>query len=917
MTQIDAVICTIIAFLWQHPFGPNIVINREGSQNTVKWLTGKARRAAIFIALSAFLHGCIGSSEQEDVSVRLGELPVVYVKRSVPLDEDTLQLMPHDLTELDAFYPGASLMFRPVASPSAEERNLTAGLFLDPIDIKDLSASYDGKRLLFALREPEIEGADEDEQPTWNIWEFDSEANTLRRVIELPLIAEEGQDMSPRYLPDGRILFVSTRQRQSLARLLDEGKSQFTPQEENIRNNAVSLHVMNADGTNIRQISFNLSHDLDPVVMADGRVLFSRWDNKEGYDEFNFYSMRPDGTQAGIVYGADSHVDDDPAPIWWHPRDAGGGNIVVLKRAEESATWSGVPTLIRVRDFVNVDQPVGVTGGQAEKAALSLPVALDGEISRAGRFAAMAPVNDGSNRIIAAWSPCRLRAQVDNTPPIELLPCTSDNVSDSSLVEADPAYGLWIFDADNGSQRPIATPANGFMITDVAVMSARNAPLALPDSEPGLELDETLADEQLGVIDIRSVYDMDGAFEPLVTPPAGVTTLEQFRDPMQVTADDRRVLFLRIIKGVLIPDDDVVELDSSDFGIQVLGMRELLGYVPVSPDGSARVQVPANVPLDIQLVDRDGRSVTARHGSWLTVRPGETLVCGGCHERDEPVPHGRIDAGPENINVGALGTGLPFANTRPELFADAGDTMAQVLSRVRPETSVPALDLSFEDFWTDPVVRTPDLAWSIPYADLDTPAPEQVQCTPSWNTLCRVVIHYGEHIQPIWDAPRTVDQGGMMIDGQCSGCHSRRDAANALQVPPGQLELTSEPDGGVPGNLVSYRELLFEDAEVALVNGALVDVLAQVFDDNGNPVYQRDENGNLILDGFGNPIPVLEPVAIEPPIRAGAMRAGRFAGLFASGGTHEGWLTDAELRLISEWVDLGAQNYNDPFAVPQ
>jgi hypothetical protein len=38
---------------------------------------------------------------------------------------------------------------------------------------------------------------------------------------------------------------------------------------------------------------------------------------------------------------------------------------------------------------------------------------------------------------------------------------------------------------------------------------------------------------------------------------------------------------------------------------------------------------------------------------------------------------------------------------------------------------------------------------------------------------------------------------------------------------------------------------------------------------------------------------------------------------FDAGGTHEGYLTPAELRLVSEWLDLGAQYYNDPFVVPQ
>jgi hypothetical protein len=42
----------------------------------------------------------------------------------------------------------------------------------------------------------------------------------------------------------------------------------------------------------------------------------------------------------------------------------------------------------------------------------------------------------------------------------------------------------------------------------------------------------------------------------------------------------------------------------------------------------------------------------------------------------------------------------------------------------------------------------------------------------------------------------------------------------------------------------------------------------------------------------------------------------RFFTVFASGGSHAGRLSPAELRLVSEWLDLGAQYFNDPFAVP-
>ena len=37
---------------------------------------------------------------------------------------------------------------------------------------------------------------------------------------------------------------------------------------------------------------------------------------------------------------------------------------------------------------------------------------------------------------------------------------------------------------------------------------------------------------------------------------------------------------------------------------------------------------------------------------------------------------------------------------------------------------------------------------------------------------------------------------------------------------------------------------------------------------------------------------------------------------FASGGTHAGYLSGAELRLVAEWADLGAQYFNNPFDAP-
>ena len=55
----------------------------------------------------------------------------------------------------------------------------------------------------------------------------------------------------------------------------------------------------------------------------------------------------------------------------------------------------------------------------------------------------------------------------------------------------------------------------------------------------------------------------------------------------------------------------------------------------------------------------------------------------------------------------------------------------------------------------------------------------------------------------------------------------------------------------------------------------------------------------------------------------GAANASRFFNVFVVGdlvhydtGTGQPILSPSELKLISEWLDIGAQYYNDPFAVP-
>jgi hypothetical protein len=488
-----------------------------------------------------------------------------------------------------------------------------------------------------------------------------------------------------------------------------------------------------------------------------------------------------------------------------------------------------------------------------------------------------------------------------------IVPCTSALLAMPGIKEAPPLYGVWMFDITKGTQQPVVTPEEGFAYTEAVVLESRTLPVVRLDKVAGLDLDPDLVSENVGVLHIKSVYDFDG------TAAAPILAL---RDPAATTAAQRPARFLRIVKAVSIPDKDLVDLDNAAFGVsRAQLMREIIGYAPVEPDGSVKMKVPANIAFGIDVLDANGRRVTQRHRNWLTLRPGEVMECNGCHSGTSQLPHGRPDAEAPSANPGAPADGSPFPNTEPALFANAGETMAETYTRIHGVPK-PNVDIKFDDVWTDPNVRAKDASFAFNYSALTTPAPVDAGCVTNWAANCRIVVNYEASIHPIWAAPRLAANGATVVT--CNTCHSPTNAAAMAQVPAAQLDLSDGASPDEPKQFNSYRELLFTDNQQELLNGALVDRLVQATDANGNPLFQLDANGNPILDANGNPIPVLINVTTAPSMSpAGALSSPRFFSRFGPGGTHAGWLTGSELKLISEWLDIGAQYFNDPFAVPQ
>ncbi|HSN71360.1 MAG TPA: hypothetical protein VLT59_07615, partial [Steroidobacteraceae bacterium] len=775
-----------------------------------------------------------------------------------------------DARDIDRFDVGANLYLRDRASASAADRNLTGDILGELGDVADIDVSWDGRKVVFAMRGPMLENVAPEDQPTWNIWEYDLDADALRRIIASDIVAEEGHDRFPHYLPDGRIVFASTRQRQSRAILLDEGKPQFAALTETRGQEAFVLHVIDEDGSGLRQISFNQSHDRDPFVLPDGRIGFTRWDNALGTNEMNLYRMRPDGADLELLYGAESHgTGTDGATIQFlSPQPMPSGRVLAVARPFADTEDGGDLIEIDVEQYVENTQPlrsnVGILSGPAQTRLLPTDVRTVEGPSPGGRYASAYPLWDGTGRFLVSWTQCRL-VEIDR-----IVPCTEERLAAPDLVPAPALYGIFIYDPANETQQPIVNPREGFFFSEAVAAEPRTLPPVILDGVAGVDLERELVDANTGVLHIESVYDFDG----VDTTPDGI---EVMRDPALTPPDERPARFLRLEKAVSQPDDDVFDVPGFAFGPRRgLGMREILGYAPVEPDGSIKIEVPANVALSFSVLDANGRRIGPRHATWLQMRPGEVRECQGCHDPGSDLSHGRADLF-DGVNPCAPSTGVPFPNTDPALFADFGETMAETRTRISCSVDCaarkPAVDVIYDDVWTyEPTAGRPAAAsFAFRYSDLRTPVPVAPACQTQWSAGCRIVINYLEHIQPIWELQRQViDADGVTVlaDNTCVACHIAPDA----------LDLTTAASALDANRVTSYMGLLF------------------------------DLTGNA--GGLDGGVPT------SPLIAGNALASSRFFERFAPGGTHAGFLSEAELRLITEWVDIGAQYYNNPFAAP-
>ncbi len=188
---------------------------------------------------------------------------------------------------------------RPAARAMLPEGKLPPGAVHHP------ELSYDAKRVVFGF----CPHTEEDRAKRWfYLYEAAVDGSFVRQLTGVPgrdkLQGQDGrttvyiEDWDPVYLPDGDILFLSTRN-QGFGRCHG---GRYTP--------SYVLYRCDRDGNNIRRISWGEANEWDPSVLNDGTVVFSRWDYINRHDCLfqSLWTTHPDGTATAHYYGNNTPV---------------------------------------------------------------------------------------------------------------------------------------------------------------------------------------------------------------------------------------------------------------------------------------------------------------------------------------------------------------------------------------------------------------------------------------------------------------------------------------------------------------------------------------------------------------------------------------------------------------------------------
>jgi len=508
--------------------------------------------------------------------------------------------------------PGGGLyLLRDYRTPHPTLECLTDKLFTQPGSFLRPSLSFDAKKVLFAWcrHYPELAACKDKfdknnvpEDAFYHVFEMALDGTGLRQLTH-----GKYDDFDARYLPDGRIVFLSTR-RGRFVRCTPETAGR-TLSEPALPDSYVrcgggperpvavyTLHTMDADGENLCPISPFEMFEWTPCVAGDGTIMYSRWDyvDRSNMPYMSLWSIHPDGTNARLVYGnftRSPHCTFEPQPV------PGSRKIVFTASGHHAQTMGSIVLY----------EPASGTEGEQLLERLTPEVCFpEAEGWPTSFYTSPWPLSE--RLFLVSWGVVAT-AREGSLRPINDM-------------------GIYLFDAE-GRQLELLHRDPELACECPIPVRPRPVPPVIPPS-----VDHTVAKEGCFF-----VADVGKGLK--VTTPGTVKSLRIVAVPVKTHPT------------MNLPPLGATKDDPG---------KCVIGTVPVEPDGSAYFRAPAGVPLFFQALDAQGRAVQTMR-SATHVQPGQTLGCVGCHEPRTAAPPATIVAAgrraPSKVTPGPEGS-WPF-----------------------------------------------------------------------------------------------------------------------------------------------------------------------------------------------------------------------------------------------------------------
>jgi hypothetical protein len=452
--------------------------------------------------------------------------------------------------------------------------------------------SFDGTRVLYCMKLTN--------EPAYHLYETSVDGTGVRQITK-----GSYNDLDPIYLPDGNIVFSTSRCNQYLRC----GDSKFR---------MFILARCDRDGKNIYFISTNNEADFTPALLPDGRILYTRWEyvDREVNRLQSLWTVNPDGTGASAYWGNQSYWPD----MQLNARPIPSTQRVLLHTPGHHAIYEGPLAVIDQAEGMNYPDGIynvtpHIPWAEVGKGPADKPYQTDFQAPVCYKaFQTPFPI---SKNLFLVSARCAQNAEL--------------------AKEITPAFfNLYLMDYDGNMELLTVGKHN---ILHAQPLRPRKRPNIIPSSVkwPG-KMRTPDQKPQDGLVYSANVYEgttiPPGIVKALRVLEIGAITYSDcagWRSSIRESEPYRKA---GAVPGrVMLPGSPAMSFVYDE------GPKRILGTVPVEADGSIYFKLPAVRSVFFQLLDAQGRCLQTMR-SFTHVMPGEARGCVGCHEttRDAPNP---------------------------------------------------------------------------------------------------------------------------------------------------------------------------------------------------------------------------------------------------------------------------------------